>query len=85
MPRQTIHGSPRRWGYQVLVMARDSVSPESNPKPWAAPNYKGPPVYDLLDPLESPQAQLLSDIESGVRSDLPFVRASHYASGVFDE
>jgi len=32
------------------------------------------PIYDLIDPLDVPQAPLLTGIEEGKRNDIPFVR-----------
>jgi len=76
LPREIMRGSPRRWGYQVLTMAYDQRSPQENAVPLQAgkPGSHTPPVYDLIDPLDMPQSQLLADIEEGRRSDIPFIR-----------
>jgi hypothetical protein len=60
IPGALIHGSPRRWGYQVLVMV-------GNPLPKAV-------ISDFIDPLEISQKDLWQDLMSGKRSDIPFVR-----------
>ena len=75
LPRAVLRGSPERWGYQALVMALAPASTPVNPQPYRAPSSsdKLPPVYDLLDPVEAPQAKLLSDVSAGNRQDIPFV------------
>jgi hypothetical protein len=77
LPREVMRGSPKRWGYQVLVMDYDQRSPETNPQPLhpGGNNNKIPPVYDFIDPFESTQAELLADIAEGKRENVPFVRA----------
>ncbi|HVO32814.1 MAG TPA: glucodextranase DOMON-like domain-containing protein [Elusimicrobiota bacterium] len=76
VPRTLLRGNPRRWGYQVLVMARDPESAGDDARP-LNPSVSGsvtPPVYDFLDPLDIPQADLLRELEAGQRSSLPFIR-----------
>lgn len=78
IPREFMRGSPRRWSYQVLAMALDPGSPPAGvPQPLNAVPAESrlPPVHDLLDPLELSQAELLDRIETGGRSDIPFVRS----------
>jgi hypothetical protein len=76
MPRSWMRGNPQRWGYQVLMMAYDPKSPANEAHPlMPATNVANPvPVYDLLDPPDLPQAQLLSEVEQGLRGDVPFIR-----------
>jgi hypothetical protein len=77
LPRSTIRGNPQRWGYQTLVMVYDPKSVENDPRPLISPEMLVAhrlPIYDLIDPLDQPQVQLLSDIEEGKRNDIPFVR-----------
>lgn len=77
LPREVMRGSPKRWGYQVLVMDYDQRSPENDPRPLhpGGSSFKTPPVYDFIDPLNITQAQLLTDIADGNREDVPFIRA----------
>jgi len=75
LPPDTMRGSPKRWGYQVLVMDYDQRSPEADPRPLHPGGSKAPPVYDFIDPLDITQAQLLTDIAAGSRDDVPFIRA----------
>jgi hypothetical protein len=63
LPRNIIRGSPKRWGFQVLVM-----TPEAG-----GANGKLA-VTDILDPLEIPQKELWQDLVTGQRSEIPFVR-----------
>ena len=82
IPREWMRGNPKRWGYQSLVMVYDPKSLENDPRPLVTPDMLVShrlPIFDLIDPLETPQAQLLTDIEEGKRNDIPFVRlpASH--------
>ena len=77
IPREWMRGNPKRWGYQTLVMAYDPKSLENDPRPLVTSDMLVShrlPIYDLIDPLETPQAQLLADIEEGKRNDIPFVR-----------
>ncbi len=76
IPRSILRGNPRRWGYQVLVMALNPTTPQTEPRPlsMASGDRAQAPVYDLLDPAETPQAALLQEIESGQRGDVPFAR-----------
>lgn len=75
LPRSLMRGNPRRWGYQVLVMSCDPRSSRENPLPLKSATPESlSPVYDLLDPLEMNQTQLLQDIFNSKRSDVPFVR-----------
>ena len=60
IPGSILHGSPRRWGYQVLVMPGNPAA--------------GALVSDFFDPLEISQADLWKDISAGKRSDIPFIR-----------
>jgi hypothetical protein len=60
IPAQIMHGSPRRWGYQVLVMT-------------GTPGGKMT-ISDFLDPLEISQKDLWQDLSTGKRSDIPFIR-----------
>jgi len=60
VPAEMMRGSPRRWGYQVLVMT-------------GAPATKLT-ITDIIDPLEISQKDLWRDLSSGQRSDIPFVR-----------
>jgi len=59
IPAEIMRGSPRRWGYQVLVMNGSATR--------AA-------VSDFIDPLEISQKDLWQDLLSGKRNDIPFVR-----------
>jgi hypothetical protein len=59
IPATIMHGSPRRWGYQVLVMSGSATK--------AA-------VTDFIDPLEISQKDLWQAISTGQRNDIPFVR-----------
>jgi hypothetical protein len=54
-----MHGSPRHWGYQVLVMNGSATK--------AA-------VTDFIDPLEISQKDLWQELSTGQRTDIPFVR-----------
>ena len=74
VPRTLLRGSPRRWGYQVLVMAYDTASSAQPPIPYRAPGLseKIPPVYDFLDPAN--QSPWLAEILSGARTEVPFIR-----------
>lgn len=63
VPRDMMRGSPKRWGYQVLVMSGDQGSASGKTV-----------VSDLIDPLEISQKDLWQDISAGKRSDIPFVR-----------
>jgi hypothetical protein len=76
LPRAVLRGSPKRWGYQVLVMALDPASTLENPQPThgVTSGNKTLPIYDLLDPPQQTQAALLSEIESGKQHELPFIR-----------
>jgi hypothetical protein len=60
VPAEIMRGSPRRWGYQVLVM---TGSPETKLT-----------ISDFIDPLEISQKDLWKDLTTGQRSDIPFVR-----------
>jgi hypothetical protein len=59
IPAEIMRGSPRRWGYQVLVMSGAATK--------AA-------VTDFIDPLEISQKDLWQDLSTGQRTDIPFVR-----------
>jgi hypothetical protein len=74
IPRTLLRGSPRRWGYQVLIMAYDTASTVEPPLPYRAAGAPEStvPVYDFLDP--SSQSPWLSDITSGRRTEVPFIR-----------
>jgi hypothetical protein len=79
IPRGWLRGNPLRWGYQVLVMSYDPKSLESEARPLMTPDMAVAhrlPIFDLIDPFDLPQAQLLTDIEAGKRNDIPFVRVS---------
>jgi hypothetical protein len=60
IPGSILHGSPRRWGFQVLVMPGSPAA--------------GALVSDIFDPLEISQADLWKDVSSGKRTDIPFIR-----------
>jgi hypothetical protein len=60
VPAPIMRGSPRRWGYQALVMTGD-------------PSVKAV-ISDFIDPLEISQQDLWRDLSAGQRSDIPFVR-----------
>ena len=60
LPAAMMRGSPRRWGYQVLVMTGDPATK--------------PTISDVIDPLEISQKDLWKDLSTGQRSDIPFVR-----------
>ena len=60
VPGTFIHGSPRRWGYQVLVKGIGSSAAST--------------ISDLIDPMEISQKDLFAALSSGQRSDIPFVR-----------
>jgi len=53
-----LRGSPRRWGYQGLVMKAGAITS----------------IFDVLDPPGVPQSTLLGPAGELLRSDLPFVR-----------
>jgi hypothetical protein len=72
LPKIALRGSPRRWSYQVLSMTFDPASTEAEAMPVASGS--APPIYDLLDPSRMTQAALLTDVASGRRNDLPFIR-----------
>jgi hypothetical protein len=77
VPRAWLRGNPQRWGYQVAVMSYDPKSLESDVRPLITPDAvvaRRVPIYDLIDPLDMLQAQVLTDIEQGKRNDLSFVR-----------
>jgi hypothetical protein len=77
MPLSGISRNPQRWAYQVLMMAYDQKSLESDPRPQISPEMAVAhrlPIYDLIDPLDIPQSTLLTSIEEGKRNDIPFVR-----------
>jgi len=59
IPGTIMRGSPRRWGYQVLVMNGTATKAG---------------VTDFIDPLEISQKDLWDDLSTGKRSDIPFVR-----------
>jgi len=60
VPAELMHGSPRRWGYQVLVMTGSPATKLT--------------VSDFIDPLEISQKDLWQELSTGQRSDIPFVR-----------
>jgi len=60
VPAEMMRGSPRRWGYQVLVM---SAGPGGSLV-----------INDFIDPLEISQKDLWKELSTGQRSDIPFVR-----------
>ena len=74
IPRALMRGNPVRWGYQIIVMAVDPHSPPEGPQPLAAAARRTPPAFDVLDPLDMTQADVLGQVAEGDRSDIPFVR-----------
>jgi hypothetical protein len=79
LPRDWMRGNPQRWGYQTLVMAYDQTSPEKSPRPALSPEMaaaKRLPIFDVIDPSEMTQTQLLTQVEEGRRTDIPFIRTS---------
>ncbi len=68
IPREIIRGSPKRWGYQVLVMTGDPQTATSRVM-----------ISDFIDPLEISQKELWQDLSSGKRNDIPFVRPKRFA------
>lgn len=62
IPHSYVRGSPRRWAYQVIVMLSDPSKSAATP------------IEDLLDPVDIGQKELLADLTSGKRVDIPFVR-----------
>jgi hypothetical protein len=77
VPRTWLRGSPQHWGYQAFVMSYDPKSVENDVRPLSTPDALVAhrlPIYDLIDPLDIPQAPLLTSIEEGKRNDIPFVR-----------
>ncbi len=76
-PRTWLRGNPQRWGYQSLVMSYDPQSKESEARPLVTPEMTVAhrlPIYDLIDPLDIAQGPLLTSIEEGTRTGIPFVR-----------
>ncbi len=63
VPRDLMRGSPKRWGYQVLVLTGDPTNTAAK----AA-------LSDFFDPIEVSQKDLWDDLSAGKRSDIPFVR-----------
>jgi hypothetical protein len=58
-------------------MSYDPKSLESQARPLITPEMTVAhrlPIFDLMDPLEIPQNQLLTALEEGKRTDIPFVR-----------
>jgi hypothetical protein len=72
VPQALLRGSPRRWSYQVLVMAYDAASPESDARPFSVAGAS--PINDLLDPPHIAQSVLLGESAEGKRNDVPLVR-----------
>jgi hypothetical protein len=60
VPAEMMRGSPRRWGYQVLVM---SAGPA-----------RSLIITDFIDPLEISQKELWKALSTGQRTDIPFIR-----------
>ena len=60
IPRDIIRGSPKRWGYQVLVMTGDPQNSATKAT-----------LSDFIDPLEISQKDLWQDLSSGKRNDIP--------------
>ena len=60
IPAALLHGSPKRWGYQVLVMTGNPATKMT--------------VSDFIDPVEISQKDLWQDLSSGKRTDIPFIR-----------
>jgi len=59
IPADIMRGSPRRWGYQVLVMKGAATKAS---------------VTDFIDPLDISQKDLWQDLSTGKRTDIPFIR-----------